>query len=638
LNKYFVAFYPDDAAVLVEPGTTILQAAALAGIELKSTCGAIGTCGRCAVKLKQGKIDYRNESRISLKLRDQGYVIACQARVAGNLVIEVPKDSRLVEHQVLLGKSPALLAEKKIDLTKGFAFKPLCTKLFLELKPPTREENTSDWVRVKNEIKKHGVEKDISISLADMRMLPETLRQGDWRITVTLVSLNGSTSEIVRIEPGHSDTPAYGLAIDIGTTTVVLWLVDMVTGQVVDQTGTYNKQALYGDDVISRMIFASSETNGLQKLHQAVINTINNLLEKIFSRNSACKKDLYVAVVAGNTTMEHFFLGLSPKYIRLDPYVPVITDYLPVTAAEIGLDLNENARVFCMPSVASYVGGDIVSGVLATEMAKREETVLFIDIGTNGEIVLGNKDWLMCCACSAGPAFEGGGITFGMRAMKGAIERVLIDRNTLEVFIKTIGDRQPMGICGSGLIDSIAKLRQAGLIDRTGKFNSDAETSRLRKNSEGMEFVLVWAQETECGKDIVLTEGDIKNVIRSKGAIFAGIQSLLKAVQMDLSQVDKIMIAGGFGNYLNIEDAIEIGLLPDISHDKYEFVGNTSVKGAQLSLLSREAFREIERIGKMMTYIELSSDNNFMEEFVAAMFLPHTDLNLFPSIKVMNTN
>jgi len=638
LNKYFVAFYPDDVAVLVEPGTTILQAAALAGIELKSTCGAIGTCGRCAVKLKQGKIDYRNESRISLKLREQGYVIACQARVAGNLVIEVPKDSRLVEHQVLLGKSPVLLAEKKYDLTKGFAFKPLCTKLFLELKPPTREENTSDWVRVKNEIKKYRVEKDITISLAGMRMLTETLRQGDWRITVTLVSLNGSTSEIVRIEPGHSETPAYGLAIDIGTTTVVLWLVDMVTGQVVDQTGTYNKQALYGDDVISRMIFATSETNGLQKLHQAVINTINNLLEKIFSRNNACKKDLYVAVVAGNTTMEHFFLGLSPKYIRLDPYVPVITDYLPVTAAEIGLDLNENARVFCMPSVASYVGGDIVSGVLATEMAKREETVLFIDIGTNGEIVLGNKDWLMCCACSAGPAFEGGGITFGMRAMKGAIERVLIDRNTLEVFIKTIGDRQPMGICGSGLIDSIAKLRQAGLIDRTGKFNSDAKTSRLRKNSEGMEFVLVWAQETECGKDIVLTEGDIKNVIRSKGAIFAGIQSLLKAVQMDLSQVDKIMIAGGFGNYLNIEDAIEIGLLPDISHDKYEFVGNTSVKGAQLSLLSREAFQETERIGKMMTYIELSSDNNFMEEFVAAMFLPHTDLNLFPSVKVINTN
>lgn len=632
MNKYFVAFYPDDLAVLVEAGTTIFQAAALAGIELKSTCGASGTCGRCAVKLKQGKIDYRNESRISLKLREQGYVISCQARVAGNLVIEVPKDSRLDEHQILLGESPVLSTEKIFDLTKGFAFKPLCTKLFLELKPPTKDENASDWVRVKNDIRKYGVEKDISISLAGMRMLTEMLRQGDWKITVTLVSLNGTTSEIARIEPGHSDTPTYGLAIDIGTTTIVVWLVDMVTGQVVDQAGTYNKQAPYGDDVISRMIFATSETNGLQMLHQAVINTINNLLEKIFSRNNTCKKDLYVAVVAGNTTMEHFFLGLSPKYIRLDPYVPVTTDYLPVTAAEISLDLNENARVFCIPSVSSYVGGDIVSGVLATEIAKKEETVLFIDIGTNGEIVLGNKDWLMCCACSAGPAFEGGGITFGMRAMKGAIEKVLIDRNTLEVFVKTIGCRQPMGICGSGLIDSIAKLRQSGLIDRTGKFNSDAETSRLRKNSEGMEFVLVWAQDTECGKDIVLTEGDIKNVIRSKGAIFAGIQSLLKAAQMDLSQVDKIMIAGGFGNYLGIEDAIEIGLLPDISHDKYEFVGNTSVKGAQLSLLSKEAFRETERIGKMMTYIELSSDNNFMEEFVAAMFLPHTDLNLFPSI------
>lgn len=636
MSKYSVTFYPDDVAVLVEVGTTLFQAAALAGIELKSTCGTDGTCGRCAVKLKQGKVNKGKEGRISSKLREQGYVLACQTRVAGNVVVEIPKDSRLDEHQVLLEKNleknSTLLAEKELDLLKGFAFRPLCRKICLDLNPPAKDENASDWVRLKNEIRKHVGGQEISINLTNMRLLAETLRQGDWKITVTLVSLNG-TAEIVHMEPGCSSRPAYGLAIDVGTTTVVVYLVDMATGQVVDRVGTYNKQARYGDDVISRMIFASSETDGLAKLHKAVINTINELLEKILSRNDVSKKDLHVAVVAGNTTMEHLFLGLSPKYIRLDPYIPTTTDYPPVTASEIGLEINRNAWVLCVPSVASYVGGDIVSGVLATKIAQKEETVLFIDIGTNGEIVLGNKEWLMCCACSAGPAFEGGGITFGMRAMKGAIERVLIDKNTFEVFVKTIGGHQPIGICGSGLIDCIAKLRQVGLIDRTGKFNNEIETSRLRKNDEGMEFVLVWARETECGKDIVLTEGDIKNVIRSKGAVFAGIQSLLKTVQMDLSQIDRILIAGGFGNYLNIQDAVEIGLLPDVGNDKYEFVGNTSVKGAQLTLLSEEALRETERIGKMMTYLELSLGSVFMEEFVSALFLPHTDLTLFPSIK-----
>jgi len=357
------------------------------------------------------------------------------------------------------------------------------------------------------------------------------------------------------------------------------------------------------------------------------------LLGKIFNRNKVSKTDLHIAVVAGNTTMVHLFLGLSPKYIRLDPYVPTAVLYPAVTATEIGLDINSNAWVLCMPSVASYVGGDIVAGVLATKIALREETILFIDIGTNGEIVLGNKGWLICCSCSAGPAFEGSGITFGMRAMKGAIERVSIDSTNFEVFVMTIGTRQPIGICGSGLIDCIAKLRQVGLIDRTGKFNNEIETMRLRKNGEGMEFVLVWAQETECGKDIVLTENDIKNIIRSKGAVFAGIQSLLRTTQMDLSQIDRILIAGGFGNYLNIHDAIEIGLLPDTEYNKYEFAGNTSIKGAQLALLSEEAHREAEKIANMMTYLELSSGNLFMEEFVAALFLPHTDLNLFPSIK-----
>jgi uncharacterized 2Fe-2S/4Fe-4S cluster protein (DUF4445 family) len=302
-----------------------------------------------------------------------------------------------------------------------------------------------------------------------------------------------------------------------------------------------------------------------------------------------------------------------------------------VKAKEIGLKINPQGLVFNLPSVASYVGGDIVSGALVAELDKKDEITLFIDIGTNGEMVLGNKDWLMCCACSAGPAFEGGGISFGMRAMPGAIERVYIDKNTYEVKYKTIGDKAPMGICGSGLIDCLAKLREAGIIDRSGKIQ-DVDTPRIRKGDDGPEYILAFAQESGINKDIVITESDIKNLIRAKGAIFAGVRIMLSMADLPIEAIDKILIAGGFGNYLNVPDAIRIGLLPDLPQDKFDFIGNSSLKGAHLALLSREALGFADNLGRSMTYLELSIGNAFMDEYVSALFLPHTDLSLFPSV------
>ncbi len=634
MGKYSVTFYPDDVAVQVEEGTSIFQAASQAGIELKSTCGNEGTCGRCAVKVKQGKI--RTEGNIPPRLRHGGYVLSCHSYVHGNIVVEIPKDSRLDEHQVLIeklnGKS-AVLAEKQLDILDGYVFDPLCQKIYVQLSPPTKEENASDWTRLRTELKRQLGQPDIRINLPNLRILAETLRQGNWAVTVTVANVTG-IPEVVHLEPGKSEKGAYGLAIDIGTTTVVVYLVDLTTGSIMDKAGTYNKQARFGDDVISRMIYASSEPDGLEQLHRAVVSTINQLLEKLLTRNGISADDLQVAVAAGNTTMTHLFLGVPPKYIRLDPYIPTATDFPAVRAQEIGLNINPNARVVTFASVGSYVGGDIVSGILVTKITHRDETILFIDIGTNGEMVLGNRDWMLSCACSAGPAFEGGGITFGMRAMKGAIERVEIHPETFEVEVSSIGNYRPIGICGSGLIDCIAKLRRVGLIDRTGKFNLEKKSSRLRKTDDDVEFVLVWGAETECGKDIVLTEADIKNIIRSKAAVYAGIQSMLKTVQMDLDSIDRVLIAGGFGNYLNIRDSIELGLLPDIPLEKYEFVGNTSVKGAHLALISRSAFQESADIGHKLTYIELSLGNTFMDEFVSALFLPHTNLSLFPSIAV----
>ncbi len=629
MTKPSVLIFPDNVAVQVEQGTTLLEAARTAGIDLRSTCGGEGTCGRCAVLVKQGKVRVERYGNLSVKLQKAGYSLACQTVVEGNVVVEIPKDSRLDEHQVLM-ENKDILTEKQIDL-EGYPFQPLCRQLELTLEPPNLTENTSDLNRLLLELKKHGGCEDPKISLPQLKTLAEALRQGNWKVTVTVAQINGCT-DIIRIEPGHGLEPGLGIAVDIGTTTVVVYLIDLQTGATIDQRGTYNKQARYGDDVITRIIYATEEKNGMDIMHGAVINTVNELLEKLMEKNNVTPDQIDVAICAGNTTMTHLLLGISPKYIRLEPYIPTTTKVPPVKAREMGLKINPDAWVLNFPSIGSYVGGDIVSGALVTDMANRDELTLFIDIGTNGEMVLGNREWLVSCACSAGPAFEGGGITFGMRAMKGAIERVDIDPENFEVELKTIGDYKPIGICGSGLIDCLAKMRKVGIIDRAGKFQLDISCPRIRRTEETVEFVLAWGENTECGKDIAITENDVKNLLRSKGAVYAGIMSLVRMVEMDLNMIDKIMIAGGFGNYLNIRDAIELGLLPDLPQEKYEFIGNSSVKGARLALLSGAAWQEAQELARKMTYIELSVGNVFMDEFVSATFIPHTDLSLFPSV------
>lgn len=631
MQQYTVVFLPDEIKVMVPPETTLLETAARAGIALKSTCGGQGTCGRCVVKVKQGRVS-SDQGRLPAHLKEEGYTLACRTKVLSDVVVEIPPQSRLEEHQVLLQDKSRTESrvESYGDLIGPYTLHPLCEVLTLELDPPTLTENASDWSRLQSALRRRLPENDFNIRLTTLRQLAEGLRRADWHIAVTLARLNGE-AEVIRVAPAD-DNKMYGIAIDLGTTTVVVSLVDLISGRVLGQGGTYNRQARFGDDVISRIIYATTTDNGLEELQEAALASTNELITKLLKDHHVAQEQVVAATLAGNTTMTHLFLGLTPKYVRLQPYIPTATEYPLLKAGETGLNINPAAPVIVFPSVASYVGGDIVSGALFTRIAESEELILFVDIGTNGEMVLGNKEWLISCACSAGPAFEGGGITFGMRAMKGAIERVEIDPDTLEVKLEVIGNTQPVGICGSGLIDSLAKLRRAGIIDRTGSFSRDQASPRLRRTDEGYEFVLAWKEESGNGKDIVLTEGDIKNLIRSKGAVFAGIQSLLKTVQLDLEAIDKIIIAGGFGNYLNIPNAIEIGLLPDLPLEKYVFAGNTSIKGAIQVLLCREAWKEALEIGRKMAYLELSAGNLFMEEFVSALFLPHTNLELFPSV------
>ena len=634
MPQFQIKFMPESRIIEVDSGMSLLQAAAKAEIFIKSGCGSKGSCGACKVVVLSGEPLVTGTGNLTPEQISDGVRLACQTMIQGDMTVEVPTESRLKEHQVLMGDvHKGLLQESDHDLLEKFGHQPLATKLRISLSPPTLTENTSDWARLSMEIRrvlKTG-DKPVDIPLSVLKHLPEALRKANWDVSVTLTDIDSKIT-VTHVEPGN-DNPPYGLAIDIGTTTVVVYHINLSTGEIIDQQGSYNKQAKFGDDVITRIVYAVENDENLQEIRLAVVDTINELINKILARQSLSSTDFSSAVIAGNTTMTQLFLGVDPRYIRLEPYIPTMANVPSIPARDVGLNMLPEALVHCYPSVASYVGGDIISGALVTDLANGEDIILFIDIGTNGEIVLGNQDWLVSCACSAGPSFEGGGITFGMRAMPGAIERVVIDPETLDVSLKVIGKSLPVGICGSGLVDCLSKLLEAGIIDRVGNFQMGhpASSARLRATSDDKEFVLAWADQSGGGKDVVITENDVKNTIRAKGAIYAGIRTLLNMVAVEMDMISRIIIAGGFGNYLNVQDAVQIGLLPDIEEERFEFIGNASIKGARLALLSQNAWREAKELGQKMTYVELSVGPTFMDEYVSALFLPHTDFSLFPS-------
>ncbi len=630
MNKYQVTFMPDKVTVAVMKGTNLLLAAKKAGIDIESPCGGHGTCGKCAVKILNGAYDMQDDSHLPKELKEMGYTLACQVKVRNDMTVEVPFLSRLTRHKVVLG-SKRTKFNKEHDYFGKKPMDPICRKYAVQLEAPYLSDSLNDLDRLKHALSRQYGLTDVRIALSCLKTLPSALRQGGWEVTVTVAD-TGSAAEIVAVEPGRSTKPAYGIAVDIGTTTVVVNLLNTEKGKILDKAGSYNKQAVYGSDVISRIIYTDEHADGLALLQKAVVETINELIDGILRKNGLEPGDIPVMVCGGNTVMTHLFMGVTASYLRLEPYVPSAVKFPVVKARELNININPEAAVITIPSVASYVGGDITAGVLATMIARSEALTLFIDIGTNGELVLGNKDWMVTCSCSAGPAFEGSGISCGMRAMDGAIDWIAIDHQSLEVQCKVIGDTKPLGICGSGLIYSLSEMMEAGIIDRAGKILTGKASGRIRKTSEGREYVLIYAEESGTGQDIVITEGDIKNLLRAKGAIFAGIRTMLQMVQLDTSAIERVYIAGGFGNDINLADAVNIGLLPDLPAEKYEYVGNSCIQGAMIVLLCREALAESEKLADGMTYLELSVGNQFMDEFISAMFIPHTDLSLFPTL------
>ena len=406
-----------------------------------------------------------------------------------------------------------------------------------------------------------------------------------------------------------------------------------MTSEVVDTAAEYNAQISCGEDVISRIIYATKQEGGLDHLQRLVVQTINGRIDEVAERNGIDAAEIDKMTVAGNPTMIHLFLGLWPESIRLEPYVPTVNHPLPVKARELGLHINPEAAVDCLPGVGAYVGADTTAGVLSSRMYQTEELTLFIDVGTNGEIVLGNFDWLLSCACSAGPAFEGAGVYSGMRATIGAIEEVWINTKTYEPTIRVIGEVPPRGICGSGMISLLAEMFITGVIDKGGKINRDLDTPRVRIGEHGPEYVVAWAEEARRkGADVVITEVDIANLIRAKAAFYAGFSVLTRSVGLQLAEVEQVLIGGAFGKYINVEKAIQIGLLPDMPWERFKYLGNTSALGAYTALLCPDMRQEVMDIASKMTYLELSADNTFMDEFTKALFLPHTDLASFPSV------
>jgi uncharacterized 2Fe-2S/4Fe-4S cluster protein (DUF4445 family) len=630
--KRKVTFVPDNVSIEADDGAELFKTVKSAGVYVLSSCGGKGNCGKCKVIVKSGGVDPgKSASYLTAEELDRGYVLACHSRVTGDLVVEIPPESRMQPgHKIAAGAAPDELL--RLLKNAGGCFESRIHRIYLELSPPTIDDNIADFERVRRSLNQAGYDAaHLHMNYLMLGKLPRVLREGGWKVTVTILSVT-DVLEALDIFPGNAVRARYGAAVDIGTTTVVVYLVDLTNGRVIGASSRYNSQAGCGDDVITRIVHAA-ERNGLRELQDLIVDDINAMLADLAEKNNVSSGMIDYIVVAGNTTMEHLFYGVDPAHIREEPYVPAATFFPPVRGKSVGLSASPQAIIYSMPNVASYVGGDITSGVLVSQIHKRDELSLFIDIGTNGEIVLGNRDWLVTAACSAGPAFEGSGIKFGMRAMEGAIEEVELDPKTHEVNYRVIGDTKPIGICGSGMIDALAEMYLTGVIDQKGKLREELGSKRIRRGENGLEFVLAWRVESGLNKEITLTEADLDNLIRAKAAIYAGFSTLLSHMDMTFADVRTLYIAGGFGRYIDVERAVSIGMLPDLPADRFRFLGNTSIMGAYYGLMCDRLRHEAEEIAKKMTSVELSVSRNFMDEYMSALFLPHTDLNAFPTVK-----
>ena len=638
MSEHTVLFHPYDRTVTVAAGDNLIRTAMEAGVHVNASCGGAGVCGKCRVLIESGEVEGGITEKLSAEDLSKGYRLACQSSIRSDLVVRIPVESEVdasVLNRLATPRRTARIRQVDFEqLKEQGLFIPPVEKRYLELPPPSDQDRLPDVTRLISFLKARYNEHRLVVRLPVIRKIPDILRASDFKVTATLARPvhPGRKSHIINIEPGDTTDRNYAIAMDIGTTTVYGQLIDLISGDVLAQHGEFNGQISYGEDVISRLIFAE-KPEGLEKLHQVIIATVNKIIGRIVKQAKVALDEISSIVLAGNTTMTQLLLKINPRYIRRSPYVPASTLYPPIQATNLGLELGDHVTALVYPAISSYVGGDIVAGVMGAGFYRTDEVTLYLDIGTNAEIVVGNKDWLACAACSAGPAFEGGGVKFGMRATTGAIEDFSIDPVSLEPMLMTIGNVRPKGICGSGLIVMVATLFEHGIIDSRGKFRHDLGTSRIRDADGVYEYVLAWAEETQIERDITLSEADIDNLIRAKGAIYSGYQTLLEEVGLNLRDIGQIILAGGFGSYIDLEKAMVIGLLPEVDPEIITYIGNGSLMGCRMGVLTNRLRRDVVEVTKKMTNFELSETPSFMNKYVAALFLPHTDIQLFPKLK-----
>jgi uncharacterized 2Fe-2S/4Fe-4S cluster protein (DUF4445 family) len=626
-KKCKVHFGPSGLKVEVEKGTVLLDAAHKVGLYLSSVCGGDGYCGKCKVTIDEGQFQTKPTGLLTADEIRDNVVLACQTRILSDLTVTVPSGHTLAAGRILIDSDAHRFSEMSGNgHGTAFPFDPLVRKLYVEMTPPSVQDHTADHERLYMALRQQIDAPIMQTGYRILQKLPGILLNSGYRATVT-VGRRGGTTEVIEVDSGDHSRRNFAVAVDLGTTTVVAHLVDLTTAATLDTEATYNSQLNFGEDYIRRIIYAE-ENDAFDEMQNRIVKDVNDLIMTLAVRQRVSLQEITTVVCAGNTVMIHFLLNLDTRRIRREPYVATASFVPPIRAAEIGIQISTRGLLYCLPGVAAYVGSDIVGGVLATGMFAASGISLLADIGTNGEIVLGNRDWLVCASSSAGPAFEGSGVRHGMRAGAGAIEKFTY-RGPGRFEYQTIGDGPPAGICGSGLLDLLAELHANGVIDRTGRFTENHDTG-LTHGDDGWQYQLVPPDHGR--REIVITQADIDNLLRSKAGVFAAIRVLMEATQTKLEDLETVFLAGGFGNFLNVRHAVAIGMLPDVPVEKIRFVGNTSIAGAKMALLSRGALRRAEEIAASMTYFDLMSHSGYMEEFIRARFLPHTDLALFPSV------
>jgi len=626
MKIFKITFLPSHKKGKASGEKTILEAARELGVEIESICGGIKNCGKCKVKLLEGNLSPFIDEELKFITEEEkaeGYRLACVAQIRGDVQIFIPEVTHL-EKQELRKK----VIERTIELN------PVIIPYEIEVNPPSLNDPTGDFDRLKKSLSERYALHHLDIDYPTFLKLPRVLRDGNWKATVAI----WMEKEILDIKPGRMND-LYGLAIDVGTTTIAAYLCHLKSGALIATQSMINPQVVYGEDVMSRITFTMAHPNGLGKLHHSIINGLNQLIKTIAEECHLSPEDILELCLVGNTAMHHLLLGIDPQYLGVSPFPPSIHQSLNLKARDLSLKVHPSANVYFLPIEAGFVGADNVGVLIAQEPYNQDEMVLIIDVGTNGELVMGNRERLISSSCATGPALEGAHIKFGMRAAPGAIERIQIGPETYEVNFKVIGKEEwntelknprAKGICGSGIIDGIAELYRCGVIDKSGRMKKEFPSSRLILVDENPEFVIAWKEETSIKKDITITQQDVRNVQLAKGALYAGAKLMMK--RLGIKKLDKVILAGAFGSYIDPEKAMVLGMFPDCDLKNVYAVGNAAGEGARMALLNRDKRVEAEKIAKKVEYMELTTEQGFQNEFIEAMQIPHMK-DPFPNLK-----